>query len=296
MPTSALQLLHFEGGNALSPFRAAALLAALQVACSRIVAVAARHVHWVAFDTAPDVAVHDKLEALLRYGDPGTGSVQGELIVVMPRLGTVSPWASKASDIAHNCGLPVHRVERVTEFRLTLKSGLFAAKPLSADERSAAALLLHDRMTESVAFEREAAAHLFDARNAAPLAHVNLLARGPEGGKIALVEANAEFGLALSDDEIDYLVGHFNRLQRTLRAAVLYGRDNDSIAGMAFGLFGALRGLDAIPLELRRASEAANRREWGRMTDEFRATINEILVKDQKRWRARMESASTDRD
>jgi phosphoribosylformylglycinamidine synthase len=214
MPTSALQLLHFEGGNALSPFRAAALLAALQVACSRIVAVAARHVHWVAFDTAPDVAVHDKLEALLRYGDPGTGSVQGELIVVMPRLGTVSPWASKASDIAHNCGLPVHRVERVTEFRLTLKSGLFAAKPLSADERSAAALLLHDRMTESVAFEREAAAHLFDARNAAPLAHVNLLARGPEGGKIALVEANAEFGLALSDDEIDYLVGHFNRLQR----------------------------------------------------------------------------------
>ncbi len=209
MSPSALPLLHFEGGNALSPFRARALLAALQSACSRITGVAARHVHWVAFD-AP-AADLDKLQALLTYGDAYTGPVDGELVVVMPRLGTVSPWASKASDIARNCGLQLHRVERVTEFRLSVKGGLFsAAKPLSTGERSAVAALLHDRMTESVAFEREAAAHLFDPRPAPPLAHVAVLARG----RAALVEANTEFGLALSDDEIDYLVDAFQRLQR----------------------------------------------------------------------------------
>jgi len=221
MPPSALQLLHFEGGNALSPFRARSLLARLQAACTRVAAVAARHVHWVAFDQAPERAAIDKLQALLAYGDPypgdagGAGGAGTELVVVMPRLGTVSPWASKASDIARNCGLELHRVERVTEFRLALKSGLLGAgKPLSDDERAAVAALLHDRMTESAAFEREAAAHLFDARPAPPLAHVDVLGRGPKGGRTALAEANTEFGLALSDDEIDYLVDAFVALKR----------------------------------------------------------------------------------
>jgi len=147
----------------------------------------------------------------------------------------VSPWASKASDIARNCGIGVvgvrdatdatgatdatdatdaptlHRVERVTEFTLTLKSGLLgAAKPLNAEERAAAAALLHDRMTEVVAFEREAAMHLFDGRQAEPLAHVDLLGQG----RGALVHANTQFGLALSADEIDYLVDNFGRLGR----------------------------------------------------------------------------------
>ena len=124
----------------------------------------------------------------------------------MPRLGTVSPWASKATDIAHNCGLALHRVERVTEFRLTIKTGLLGGiKTLSDDELQAAAMLLHDRMTESVAFEREAAVHLFDKQPAEPLVHVDLLGQGRD----ALVVANGEFGLALSDDEIDYLVDAF---------------------------------------------------------------------------------------
>ena len=106
----------------------------------------------------------------------------------MPRLGTVSPWASKATDIAHNCGLALHRVERVTEFRLTIKTGLLGGiKTLSEDELQAAARLLHDRMTESVAFEREAAVHLFDKQPAEPLVHVDLLGQGRD----ALVVANA---------------------------------------------------------------------------------------------------------
>ncbi|MBK1611979.1 phosphoribosylformylglycinamidine synthase [Rubrivivax gelatinosus] len=211
MASSAPQLLHYEGGNALSPFRTRSLLARLQSACPRVAAVAARHVHWAAFDAAPDAATRERLAALLDVGDPYAGPGDGELFVVMPRLGTVSPWASKATDIAHNCGLKLHRVERVTEYRLTLKTGLFGgAKALAADERAALAAVLHDRMTESVAFERGSAAHLFDAQAAEPLAHVDVLGHGRE----ALVQANVEFGLALSGDEIDYLVDAFGKLGR----------------------------------------------------------------------------------
>jgi phosphoribosylformylglycinamidine synthase len=203
--------MHFEGSQALSAFRARALLERIAAVAPRVTGIAARHVHWVACDAPLDAATRDRLHALLAYGDPYAGPTDGELVVVMPRLGTVSPWASKATDIAHNCGLPVHRVERVTEFQLTLKGGLLgAAKPLADAERRAVAALLHDRMTESVAFERDAARHLFDPQPAPPLAHVDVLAYGRE----ALLEANAAFGLALSDDEVDYLVDAFTKLGR----------------------------------------------------------------------------------
>jgi phosphoribosylformylglycinamidine synthase len=223
MSDSPLQLVHFEGGDALPEFRAQALLARLQAACPRIAGVAARHVHWAAFEAPPTREAVDKLRALLDYGEPwrgGAAAERAELVVVMPRLGTVSPWASKATDIARNCGVggvgsdggaPLHRIERVTEFRLALKAPLLgSAKPLAADERAAVAALLHDRMTESVAFERGAAAHLFDTRQAPPLVHVDVLGQGRD----ALVQADAEFGLALSADEIDYLVDAFRTLGR----------------------------------------------------------------------------------
>lgn len=211
LPTSSKHLLHFEGGNALSGFRAQALLARLAAVSPRITGVAARHVHWAWSDAPLDAATRDKLAALLTYGDDYAGPAEGPAIVVMPRLGTVSPWASKATDIAHNCGIGIHRVERVTEYRLTLKTGLLGgSKPLSEAELQAAAALLHDRMTENVAFEREAAAHLFDEQPAKPLVHVDVLG----AGRGALVQANAEFGLALSDDEIDYLVTAFQNLGR----------------------------------------------------------------------------------
>jgi len=209
--STSLHLTHFEGGNALSAFRAQALLPRLQAVQARIVGIAARHVHWVCSESALMREDHDKLAGLLRYGDPYEGSNEGTLVVVAPRLGTVSPWASKATDIAHNCGLAIKRVERVTEFRMVLKSGLLGAgKPLSADELQACAALLHDRMTESVLLEREYAVHLFDAQPAAAMQHVDLLGRGRD----ALVAANTEFGLALSDDEIDYLVTSFTALAR----------------------------------------------------------------------------------
>jgi phosphoribosylformylglycinamidine synthase len=213
--TSSKHLVHFEGGNALSSFRATALLARLQAVSERIAAVHARHVHWVWTEAALDGAARDKLAALLDYGDRYEGPSDGVLIVSAPRLGTLSPWASKATDIAHNCGLDIQRVERVTEYRLTLKSGLLGGlaggpKPLSQDELLACAALLHDRMTESVLFQREEARHLFDDKQAQALAHVDVLGRG----RAALDEANGAWGLALSEDEIEYLLAAFQKLGR----------------------------------------------------------------------------------
>ncbi|MBK6854501.1 MAG: phosphoribosylformylglycinamidine synthase [Burkholderiales bacterium] len=217
----AKHLLSFDGSQALSAFRAQALLPRLQAVEPRIAAISARHVHWVWSDVALDGGTRDRLAQLLTYGDPADAAPEGEhlTILVMPRLGTVSPWASKATDIAHNCGIAaLHRVERVTEYRLSLESGLIAglldkvrgAKPVPADTQFALAALLHDRMTESVAFDHDAARALFDEQDAAPLEHVDVLV----AGRAALVDANTRWGLALSIDEIDYLVSAFITLGR----------------------------------------------------------------------------------
>ena len=206
MTSTSKHLRYFEGGNAVSGFRLQALLPRLQAVCERVVGLDARHVHWVSSDAMLSGAEADRLAALLHYGEPSRAPDGDALIVVAPRLGTVSPWASKATDIAHNCGLPVHRIERVTEWRLALRGGLLAGKKaLTKAELDACAALLHDRMTESVLFEREDARRLFDVKPGQAMVHVPLGARG----RSALADANAEFGLALSDDEIDYLADAF---------------------------------------------------------------------------------------
>ncbi|MCZ2495913.1 phosphoribosylformylglycinamidine synthase [Xylophilus sp. Kf1] len=200
----------FDGGNAVSDFRARQLLPQLQAVHPRITGVAARFVHLVASDTAPDAARRQQLAALLTYGEPYAGPADGARVVVTPRFGTVSPWASKATDIAHNCGLAVRRIERIVEYRLSLKAPLLGTASLDAAQSQAVAALLHDRMTESVVADRAAAQGLFTEIEAAPMAHVDVLA----GGRDALVSANRQFGLALADDEIDYLVDAFTRLGR----------------------------------------------------------------------------------
>ena len=205
-----LHITQFEGSNALSSFRIQQLLPALQGIHDKITGVCARFVHLVAGDVAPDSALSTQLAALLTYGDPYTGPTDGPLIVVSPRLGTVSPWASKATDIAHNCGLAVHRIERLVEYRLTLRSGILSKPTLSNEQLEQVAALLHDRMTESAMLERAQALGLFSALQAAPMDHVDVL----QGGKAALVEANTRFGLALATDEIDYLVNAFTTLGR----------------------------------------------------------------------------------
>ncbi len=209
-----LHLTQFEGGNALSDFRARQLLPQLQAIHHSISAITARFVHLVACEQAPGAALRTQLAALLTYGEPClelADATQGALVVVTPRFGTVSPWASKATDIAHNCALPVRRIERVTEYRLTFESPLLGHPPVLSDAQlRQVAALLHDRMTESVMFARAHAAGLFSELHAAPLAHVDVLG----GGRAALEQANRQYGLVLADDEMDYLTEAFTRLAR----------------------------------------------------------------------------------
>ena len=168
-----LHIAQFEGGNALSAFRVQQLLPRLAAIHDRIHGISARFVHLVASEAEPSTADRDRLAALLTYGDPYAGGADGALIVVSPRFGTVSPWASKATDIAHNCGLPIKRVERITEYRVTLKSGLLGKPTLSPEQLQAVSALLHDRMTESVMFERATALGLFTELHPAPMEHVD---------------------------------------------------------------------------------------------------------------------------
>ena len=206
-----LHLTQLEGGNALSSFRAQQLLSSLEAIHPKISAVAARFVHLVATETAPDADAHSRLAALLTYGEPYAGSSDGLAIVVTPRLGTISPWASKATDIARNCGLAIQRVERVTEYRIQLKTGLLGGTPeLTPEQLGQVAALLHDRMTESVMTSRNEAATLFTELQAQPMAFVDVLG----GGAAALLAADKAWGLALAEDEISYLVNAFQGLKR----------------------------------------------------------------------------------
>ncbi len=195
----------------LSPFRQQALLAAVQGVAPAVVGLSARYVHWVMTNAPLDAAQTDKLQALLNYGDLFDGDDDGELLLVMPRLGTVSPWASKATDIARNCGADIRRVERVMAYRLTLKRGLLGgAKVLDAAQLDAVSSLIHDRMTETVARNWDAARQLFEEQPTKTMATVDIMGVG----RRALLAANTEFGLALADDEIDYVVDAFKTLGR----------------------------------------------------------------------------------
>ena len=206
----SLHITTFDGASALSDFRMVQLLPRLAAISPQIQGISARFVHLVATTEPLAEAQKQTLSALLTYGEPYAGAVDGPVIVVSPRLGTVSPWASKATDIAHNCGLEVRRLERLTEYRLVMKSGLLGTAKLSPEPWGQVAAVLHDRMTESAMPSREEAAALFTALEPAPMAHVDVLG----GGRAALEAANKTWGLALAEDEIDYLVAAFTGLKR----------------------------------------------------------------------------------
>ena len=171
-----LTITTFEGEpagiNALSDFRVQQLLPRLQAINEKISGIRARFVHLVATDAPPTALEKARLAALLTYGEPSptpvASSIPGPLFVVTPRFGTVSPWASKATDIARNCGfggLSIKRIERITEFQITFKSqllgGVLGRAALTESQTRQVAALLHDRMTESVMLGRTEAAKLF---------------------------------------------------------------------------------------------------------------------------------------
>ncbi|WP_182345332.1 MULTISPECIES: phosphoribosylformylglycinamidine synthase [Comamonas] len=206
-----LHLTQLPGGNALSSFRAQQLQTALTAIHPKITGIAARFVHLVATEQPLAGAQAERVAALLTYGDPYEGGSDGLAFIVTPRMGTISPWASKATDIARNCGLALFRIERLTEYRIELKAGLLGGKPeLSAEQTAQIAALLHDRMTESVFATRAEAEQLFSALQAQPMEFVDVLG----GGRSALEKANKQWGLALADDEIEYLENAFKGLAR----------------------------------------------------------------------------------
>jgi phosphoribosylformylglycinamidine synthase len=207
----SLHIRPFEGGNALSDFRVQQLLPRLTAISGDIKGVSARFVHLAASEQPLTDVQTTTLAALLTYGEPAPNHPsKGELLVVTPRFGTVSPWASKATDIAHNCGLGLKRIERITEFHIQLKDGLLSKATLSTEQWAAVANVLHDRMTESVMRTRDEALNLFTELHPAPMEQVDVL----QGGKAALDNANKRWGLALADDEIEYLVNAFVQLKR----------------------------------------------------------------------------------
>jgi phosphoribosylformylglycinamidine synthase len=199
-------MLQLRGGAALSDFRLTKLLAALQEAVSAITAVRACYYHFVETDTNLNQQQRAILDQLLTYGEslaPHTAA-QYHLLVV-PRPGTISPWSSKATDIAHNCGLTtVCRIER----------GIFysfeASQALSQPQLVSLFPVLHDRMTEVVFSSLDDAEALFIHHSPSEMTSVDVLG----GGREALQRANRELGLALAEDEIDYLVENFQLLRR----------------------------------------------------------------------------------
>ncbi len=203
-------LLTLRGRHALSPFRVAKLGAALAVSRPdhAVVSVVAEYWHFVEVARELTSAEQATLERLLAYGARDAAAVDGgELFVVVPRPGTVSPWSSKATDIAHNCGLsPVVRIERGIGFQVATSD----RAPLSAAERDALLPLLHDRMTEVVLPRLADAQVLFAHFPPRMLISIALLAEGPA----AIGRANAALGLALAPDEIDYLAACFRRMGR----------------------------------------------------------------------------------
>jgi phosphoribosylformylglycinamidine synthase len=203
-------MLTLRGAPALSAFRLDKLAQKFPEIHPEIKLLQTEFVHFAQLHEPLSPQRQNILASLLTYGPDlpaatGDALSQAELLLVVPRPGTISPWSSKATDIAHNCGLAeVERLERGIAWYFSVPADM------SATQREALAALVHDRMTESVFGELEDAQQLFHHASPKPLATVDVLA----GGRDALVQADRSLGLALADDEIDYLVDSFAALGR----------------------------------------------------------------------------------
>jgi len=206
-------MIEIPGRSCLSAFQADKLLLQLQNIVPDIQRLEASFVHLVDVADALETDEQSVLEKLLSYGplessEESTDKVADsciQIVYVIPRLGTVSPWSSKASDIVHNCGLnKVRRLERGCQYRLSVSSAL------SEKEQQQLASLLHDRMTQTLLFDSLAGIDIFLHNEPKPLLSIDVLEQGRE----ALVAANSDLGLALAEDEVDYLCDSFQQLGR----------------------------------------------------------------------------------
>ena len=199
-------VLPLRGVTALSDFRVEKLLQKAAALGLPEVKLKSEFWYFVGSEKAPDAATVEKLQALLAAQSVEQTPEAREglhLFLVTPRLGTISPWASKATNIAENCGLEgIERIER--------GMAVWLEGRLNDEQKQQWAALLHDRMTESVLPDFQTASKLFHHLESETFSTVDVLG----GGKEALVKANTEMGLALSADEIDYLVENYQALQR----------------------------------------------------------------------------------
>ena len=201
-------MLQLRGATALSTFRTEKLLVAARAVLPTLQAIHSEFFYFVEAEAALTSEDESLLKTLLN-AVPGTQEAGGGgvLMLVVPRLGTISPWSSKATDIAHISGLTaVQRIERGIAYTVVTTEGAV----LSHEQKTALGALLHDRMVESLLFEFNEAASLFSHASPAPLLSVDVIG----GGRAALLNADCELGLALSEDEIDYLVDSFTALKR----------------------------------------------------------------------------------
>ncbi|WP_118816389.1 phosphoribosylformylglycinamidine synthase [Neisseria lactamica] len=199
-------VLPLRGVTALSDFRVEKLLQKAAALGLPEVKLSSEFWYFVGSEKALDAATVEKLQALLAAQSVEQTPKAREglhLFLVTPRLGTISPWASKATNIAENCGLAgIERIER--------GMAVWLEGALTDEQKQQWAALLHDRMTESVLPDFQTASKLFHHIQSETFSSVDVLG----GGKEALVKANTETGLALSADEIDYLVENYQALQR----------------------------------------------------------------------------------
>ena len=206
--------LYLPGADALSQFRQQRLLGSLVQQGVNLDSIEAQYLHFVWSDKELTSQEKEVLNSLLTYGQKFVSKLQvgnalfsklsDQSAIVIPRLGTVSPWASKATDIARQCGLSILRIERGIQFTWQSK------KSLSPEQGLLVLALLHDRMTEAVIQSVDDANALYRVLEDRPLSRIAVLSEGQS----ALEKANTELGLALSDDEVAYLAESFKRLKR----------------------------------------------------------------------------------
>jgi len=207
---------NLRGAPALSEFRVQKLLTQCEDLTLPVTDIYAEFAHFAQLNEALATDEENVLQQLLTYGPTiEEHEPVGQFILVTPRPGTISPWSSKSTDIAHNCGLnKVERLERGMAYYITIDAGL----TLTAEQESQLISLLHDRMMESVFANFDDAAQLFVSSEPGKLTAIDI----ENGGKNALVQANIELGLALADDEVNYLFENFSKLGRNPHDIELY--------------------------------------------------------------------------
>lgn len=204
-----MEILH--GAPALSEFRIKKLLSSFAEKGLKISSIYAEYVHFANVSETLNDSEKEVLAKLLTYGPHITErELKGSLYLVVPRPGTISPWSSKATDIVHNCG--ISKIERLERGIAYYVEGEDASKIEDISP------VIHDRMMEYVFTSLNDAEKLFKQADPKPLTSVDILGRGRE----ALEEANVALGLALSSDEIDYLVNSFTTLGRNPNDVELY--------------------------------------------------------------------------